>query len=40
MPSAEAPPHEIVVADSSTPDLLAQCINLRIAGMLKSFFMN
>ncbi|CAG7848343.1 SubName: Full=Uncharacterized protein {ECO:0000313/EMBL:CCA74127.1} [Serendipita indica DSM 11827] len=31
MPSTDAPAHEFVIADDSTPDLLAQCVNVRIA---------
>ncbi|KAG8817776.1 hypothetical protein FRC19_011161 [Serendipita sp. 401] len=31
MPSTDAPPHEFVPVDESTPDLLQQCIDVRIA---------
>ncbi|KIM20649.1 hypothetical protein M408DRAFT_129169 [Serendipita vermifera MAFF 305830] len=31
MPSSDAPAHEIVPADEQTPELLAQCLQMRVA---------
>jgi len=32
MPSADAPAHELIVVDASTPELRNQCMKIRFAG--------
>jgi len=38
MSSSDAPAHEIVPVDEQTPDLLAECMKLRMAGRSFLFF--